>query len=52
MKYFEKIYKNWVFHNLVSHPLSELAYWVFGEKISNKIHDFSVPKHVPGKGRG
>lgn len=46
-----KIYKNWFVHNVISHPLSEVAYWVclpikgklFAEKISNLIHNLSIP---------
>jgi hypothetical protein len=44
--------RNWTTHNLVSHPLSEFAWWVmlpFGrsraERVSNWIHDVSVPEH-------
>lgn len=35
----------WSVHNLLSHPLSEIA-WLLGfEKLSNWLHDVSIPKH-------
>lgn len=44
------LYKNWFLHNIVSHPLSELLYWLclpFGkdraESVCNAVHDFTVP---------
>jgi hypothetical protein len=50
MKFTERF--KWTFHNLVAHPLSEVA-WLFGmTKLSNWIHDASIPKHNPGEGRG
>jgi hypothetical protein len=49
-----KLYKNWPFHNLVAHPISELAYWVvrpFGkssaDKVSKLIHDSTLPEGLP-----
>jgi hypothetical protein len=51
--------KSWPFHNLVSHPLSELSYWIlrpFGvslaRRICGAIHDWSIPEHHPSDGRG
>ena len=45
-----KLYKNWTIHNLISHPLSEVAYWIvrpLGKKkskdVSVWIHDISLP---------
>lgn len=42
--------KNWAVHNLFSHPLSEIAYWLAwplgkrrAKRISNWIHDVSLP---------
>jgi hypothetical protein len=52
---FEKIsflYKNYVVHNLISHPLSEIVYWLVllvtqdvkkADDISGVIHDSSLP---------
>ena len=45
-----KIYKNWPVHNLVGHPVSELAYWGVrrfskqrAKRISKRIHDSTLP---------
>ena len=48
-----KLYKNWTVHNLVSHPLSEIAYLLgFSEKTYGWIHDVTIPDHIAGTGRG
>jgi hypothetical protein len=48
-----KLYKNWTAHNLIGHPLSEIAYLLgFSEEIYNWIHDVTIPPHKPGTGRG
>ncbi len=48
-----RIYKNWTAHNLISHPLSEIAYLLgFSEEVYNWIHDVTIPPHKPGTGRG
>jgi hypothetical protein len=52
------LYKNWTFHNLISHPISELIYLVIrpfskshAEKLSGLIHNFSIPdNHKNGRG--
>lgn len=42
----------WSFHNLIAHPLSEI-FWLFGmKKLSNFIHDRSIPTHKHNEGRG
>lgn len=53
-----RLYKNWFIHNTVSHPISELVYWImipFGKKRAevycNRIHDFTLPSKVEN-GRG
>ena len=45
--------RNWTVHNMISHPLMEIAFWVlfpFGreraDRVSNWIHDISIPKEV------
>lgn len=38
-----RLWKNWPVHNLVAHPLSEIAYWILGSKWSEWIHDSSIP---------
>ena len=53
-----KLYRNWFVHNMLSHPLSEIAYWLalpFGkqraETICNAIHDFTLPpEQLNGRG--
>lgn len=50
-----KLYKNWTVHNLLAHPLSEIVWLItFGraERLSNYIHDVTVPEHQSGEGRG
>ncbi len=47
----------WSLHNLVAHPLSELVYLLgLGSspfvRVSNWIHDITVPEHKSGAGRG
>ncbi len=42
----------WALHNIVGHPLSELAFWLGSERLSNQIHDWTLPKHDHGTGRG
>ena len=46
-----KLYKNWPFHNLIAHPVSELAYWAvrpFGKprakRVGDWIHDSTLPE--------
>jgi hypothetical protein len=53
------IYRNWTVHNLVSHPVSEVVYWLvrpFGrtraESASGWIHDVTIPPHKEDEGRG
>lgn len=48
---------SWTLHNLLAHPISEVVYLVgLGtrpfERLSNWIHDITVPEHDPGSGRG
>lgn len=47
----------WLIHNLIGHPLSEIFYWLGKiykpfNKLSNIIHDWTVPDHESGNGRG
>jgi hypothetical protein len=42
----------WSFHNLIAHPASEIA-WLLGfKKLSDEIHDKTVPKHDKETDRG
>ena len=42
----------WTLHNLVAHPLSEVLYQLGFENEGNRIHDWTVPTHERGTGRG
>mgnify|MGYP005836819625 CR=1 FL=1 len=54
------LYRNWLVHNLLGHPLSELIFWLVrpfvglarAENISGEVHDLTIPAHVQGTGRG
>jgi hypothetical protein len=50
------LWKNWPVHNIISHPLSEVLYWLTfwfaGDKISGWVHDVTIPAHEAGLGRG
>lgn len=52
----KKLYKNWPVHNLIAHPLSEVIFWltfcICGDKLSNMVHDATIPEHEKGTGRG
>jgi hypothetical protein len=42
----------WTAHNLIAHPLSEVLFQVGLRKLSDKVHDITVPSHEAGTGRG
>lgn len=42
----------WTLHNIVAHPVSEVLYLMGYEHLSNRVHDLTVPGHIPGTGRG
>ena len=42
----------WTFHNVIAHPLSEILFQIGFEAAGNQIHDWSIPPHDPGTGRG
>ena len=42
----------WAVHNLLAHPLSELLYWLRLRKLSEWVHDETVPIHARSQGRG
>lgn len=50
-----KLYRNWTVHNLIAHPLSEII-WLLSlgkaKRLSNYVHDVTVPLHQEGEGRG
>lgn len=42
----------WTIHNLIAHPLSEI-FWLVGlERASDAVHDWTIPEHEKGTGRG
>ena len=48
-----RLWKNWTVHNLVSHPLSEIVYLITRrDDWAGVVHDFTIPDHDPGTGRG
>ena len=42
----------WAPHNLIAHPLSELLFQLGFEDAGNRLHDWTVPLHDAGTGRG
>ncbi len=54
----KKLYQNWTFHNIISHPLSEITYLLvrpfsayYADKWCGIVHDFSLPLEFEN-GRG
>jgi hypothetical protein len=43
---YEKIFKNWSFHNIIAHPLMQLLQWVGKNDLANKVHDSTLPECV------
>lgn len=42
----------WSVHNIIAHPLSEI-FWLLGfKRMSDWLHEISIPKHKPNTGRG
>lgn len=49
----------WALHNLIAHPLSQLLWWLSlcgliraVARLSDRVHDATVPHHDDGEGRG
>jgi hypothetical protein len=42
----------WTVHNVIAHPLSELLWQIGLVKLSNRLHDWTIPEHDSGTGRG
>ena len=42
----------WTAHNLLAHPLSEILFQIGMEDLGNRVHDCTIPEHIPGTGRG
>jgi len=36
------LYKNWVVHNLIAHPLMQIIR-IFNRKVATKLHDATLP---------
>jgi hypothetical protein len=49
----KRLYKNWLVHNLIGHPLSEIVYWITfcNEDICGWVHDVTLPEDT-SNGRG
>ncbi len=41
---YEKIFKNYAFHNIVAHPLMEILRLIGKDKLADKVHDDTLPK--------
>jgi len=37
------IIKNWTVHNLVGHPLAQIAFWIFGKTGWDFFHNGTLP---------
>jgi hypothetical protein len=57
----KKLYKNWLVHNMIAHPLSEIVYWIVrplglkkAEDASGHVHDGTIPESEKARvlGRG
>jgi|TARA_R110001583_G_scaffold134620_2_gene286358 hypothetical protein len=57
----KKLYKNWLVHNMIAHPLSEIVYWIVrplglkkAEDASGYVHDGTIPESEKARvlGRG
>ena len=46
------MWRNWTTHNLIAHPLSEIAHLLGLDEWADLIHDSTIPEHEPGTGRG
>lgn len=50
-----RLWKNWTVHNLISHPLSEVVYWLTfwwaGDGLAGWVHDVTIPNDKTN-GRG
>lgn len=41
---YEKIFKNYAFHNIFAHPLMQILQWAGKPDLANKVHDKTLPK--------
>lgn len=42
----------WSVHNVLAHPFAEVLFWLGLEGWSNVVHDWTIPEHETGEGRG
>jgi hypothetical protein len=42
----------WVLHNVVAHPVGEVLDQVGLHRAAELLHDYTIPAHQPGTGRG
>lgn len=42
----------WTAHNLLGHPVSEVLFQFGLTGLSDWVHDWTIPLHTPGQGRG
>jgi len=42
----------WTAHNLIAHPLSEILFQIGLGDWGDRLHDWTIPEHESGTGRG
>lgn len=42
----------WTAHNVIAHPVSEILWQIGLVRLSDWVHDVTIPAHLPGSGRG
>jgi len=42
---YEKLIKNYAFHNIVAHPLMQILQWVGRQDLADSVHDKTLPKN-------
>jgi len=53
-KFFAKLPERfqWTAHNLIAHPVSEILFQIGLGGWGDWLHDWTIPEHIPGTGRG
>lgn len=46
---YEKIFKNFAFHNIIGHPLMQLLMWAGKKDLAEKIHNNTLPTNITDK---
>lgn len=39
-----KLYKNWIVHNMLGHPLMQVMIMIGCDKLASKVHDGTLPE--------